>query len=415
MKSETIFEQHKEYILPVIAFDKTIIERGQGTYVYDVDGNEIIDLNGGQFCTIFGHSNPKLAELMAKVAGTLQHTNTATLSTHVLEAMKDLNAIMPEMNAKSILLATGSEAIEFALRYAKHITKKDGVVSFTIGYHGLTMGSQTVTYGGIYAKPHIEQAYSIETPKNMDKQEDSSSILEELKHLCEVKEIACVILEPIVSVGGMYVQTKEFLEEVKTICEANNVLLIFDECQTGFGRTGEWFGYQKIGVAPHIMVTAKGFGLGYPVSLVAIDNQYVEGFPPLVHYSSHQNDPFSAMITKFGIEYIKENNLLSYVSETGDYFFSELEKLSERNDYFSKPRGKGLMLACDILIDGVSDYRKLSADFREHLLLNNNLMLQATNGGQTLRFLPSYEITKEQIDTVISIIDEQSKVFFTDN
>ena len=287
----------------------------------------------------------------------------------------------------------------------------DGVISFSVGYHGLTLGAQTVTYAGIHAKPWIKEAYSIETPKNLTGNDDYSRQIVKLATLCKEKEIGCVILEPIVSVGGMYVQTKEFLEQVKIICEENDVILIYDECQTGFGRTGKWFGYQEIGVVPHVMVTAKGFGLGYPISMVSVDSKYVDGYPPLVHFSSHQNDPFSAMVVDFGIEYIIEKNLLPYVKTTGTYFYDKLEKLHNINEYFSKPRGKGLMLGCDLQIESIDDYRKISADFREYLLLEYNLMIQATNGGRTLRFLPSYEISRDEINKVVDILDVASRNF----
>jgi len=409
--SEQLLKDHADYILPVINFEKPILERGKGSYVYDVDGNKIMDLNGGQFCNILGHSNPKFVEMMSTITNSISHTSTSTLTTQVLAVMKKINGIMPEMNAKNILLATGAEAVEFALRYSKHITQKNGVVSFSVGYHGLTLGAQTVTYAGVHAKPWVKEAYSIETPKNLNGNDDYSQPIKKLAALCSENEIACVILEPIVSVGGMYVQTKEFLEQVKVICEENNVILIYDECQTGFGRTGKWFGYQSVCVTPHIMVTAKGFGLGYPISMVSVDSKYVDGCPPLVHFSSHQNDPFSAMVVDFGIEYIIENNLLTNVELNGKYFYEKLDELHENNDHFSKPRGKGLMLGCDLQIEGVSDYRKISADFREYLLLEHNLMIQATNGGRTLRFLPSFEISKEEIDKVVFMLDLASREF----
>lgn len=405
-KSQDIYNEYKEYVLPVIPIEKPIILQGSGMYVYDLDGNKIMDLNGGQFCTIFGHSNDKFAEMMKNIANSIQHTNTSTLTLKTLEALKEINEVMPELNPQSIFLATGSEAIEFALRYAKFATKRKGVVAFDIGYHGLTLGSQSVTFGGIYANPIVEEIFTIKTPKDNN---SNDIILEEFEAICKNNEIAAVVLEPIVSVGGMYVQTTDFLSKIKEICEKHQILLIFDECQTGFGRTGEWFAYQKIGVVPDILVSAKGIGLGYPVSLVAIKDEVAKNYPCPVHYSSHQNDPFSAEIVSFGINYINEYHLLTQVKKMGNYFKEQLEKLSKESKYYSSPRGEGLMLGCDLIIDGYTDYRELSAKFREYLLSEENLMIQATNGGQTLRFLPAYTITEEEIDFVVEKLKKISE------
>ena len=301
-KSQEFFKENKKYILPVINFEEPILVKGEGNYVFDLDDNKILDLNGGQFCTILGHSNPELKAVINQIGDTIQHTNTATLTKNTIEAMKEVHKLMPELDARTIFLATGSESVEFAIRYAKHITGKNGMVCFDIGYHGLTLGSQSITYGGVHARPQITEIFSIKTPTHKTTIIELRTIITEFEQICKNNQIAALIIEPVVSVGGMYVQSKDFINELKTICLKYSVLLIFDECQTCMGRTGEWFGYQSLGVTPDIVVAAKGIGLGYPVGLVSINNKYVENYPPLIHYSSHQNDPFSAQIVSFIIK-----------------------------------------------------------------------------------------------------------------
>lgn len=411
-KSKKYFDEYEKYILPVIHFKQPIIERASGVYVYDMDGNEILDLNGGQFCTIFGHSNPEIKKKFDEINTTIQHTNTATLTTQVLKAMKKVHDIMPEMNAKTIFLATGSESVEFAIRYAKHITNKTGLVCFDIGYHGLTLGAQSITYSGVHARPLVSNTHSIPTPKGGERPEELENILKKFRDICENNSIAAFIVEPVVSVGGMYVQDTLFFSKIKEICREFNVLLIFDECQTCLGRTGEWFGYQTIDVVPDIVVAAKGLGLGYPVGMVSISDEYVTNYPSIVHYSSHQNDPFSAEVISLGIDYIQENDILEKVNAKGEYFMQKLEELRRETHLLGQPRGVGLMLACDLEIEGVTDYRKISEEFIDYLLENYHLMIQATNGGKTLRFLPSYLITESEIDKTVGSLKNGIETFF---
>jgi|GEM_PF-6366317 len=404
-KSQEFFKENKKYILPVINFEEPILVKGEGNYVFDLDDNKILDLNGGQFCTILGHSNPELKAVINQIGDTIQHTNTATLTKNTIEAMKEVHKLMPELDARTIFLATGSESVEFAIRYAKHITGKNGMVCFDIGYHGLTLGSQSITYGGVHARPQIAEIFSIKTPTHKTTISELRTIITKFEQICKNNQIAALIIEPVVSVGGMYVQNKDFINELKTICLKYNVLLIFDECQTCMGRTGEWFGYQSLGVTPDIVVAAKGIGLGYPVGLVSINNKYVEGYPPLIHYSSHQNDPFSAQIVSFIIQYMKENQTLTHIQKISNYFMKKLEELHTINQHFSSPRGIGLMLAVDLEIVGMTDYRDFSAKFIKYLLKEHKIMIQATNGGQTLRCLPGYLITNSEIDETIKALD----------
>lgn len=407
-KSQQLKDQYLDYALNIIGFEDTIITAGQGTYVFDADGNKIMDLNGGQFCAILGHGNKELSEFMAQKASEIQHTNTGTLAYSTMQALKIMHDITPEMDSRSIILSTGAEAIEFALRYAKNVVQKTGIVCFKNGYHGLTLGAQSVTYGGVFAKPVQSDIYALDCPLTDATTQELDEVINQFKSILEnCDNIACALFEPIVSVGGMHVQQTYFMKAIKELCQKHGVVLIFDECQTGFGRTGHWFYYQAIDVVPDILVCAKGIGLGYPVSTVTITKQLIDQLTiPYSHYCSHQNDPFSANVINFGYDYITKHNVLEQVQASGTYFYNELLRLSQKHSILSKPRGKGLMLGQDLILPGVSDYRKISADFRHHLL-TKGIMMQATNGGQTLRYLPTYLITKEEIDLFINIFDQE--------
>lgn len=392
------------YLIPVIPFHEQILTRGEGSFVYDTKGDKYLDLNSGQFCTVLGHSNPELVECVKNSSSRLVHTSSGMISDSVLKVSKQLNEISGRMDARSILLSTGAEAVEFAIRYAKHLTGREGLVCFEKGYHGLTLGTQSITFGGRYTAPHVEQIFSIPVPSCNDY---DTSILA-LKNIIDNDgdAIAAVVLEPIVSVGGMIFPEAAFFQKVSSLCKSKGILLVFDESQTGFGRTGSWFCYQEYDVIPDMVICSKGIGMGYPVSAVLFRGGLCEeNHMTMTHYSSHQNDPFAASIISFGIDYIERNHLLSSNKEKGIYFLDKLKELSKISPIFTRPRGHGMMLGLDIEIPGVTNYRTIYQKVYD-LAAQKRLLIQGTDGGRVLRFLPDYLISHENIDFCINVLGE---------
>lgn len=390
------------FLIPVIPFHEQVISRGAGSHIFDENGKEYLDLNCGQFCTILGHSNPDLADCVSKISKTLTHTSSGILSDIVIKNAARLNEISGELDASSILLSTGAEAVEFAIRYAKHITQKSGLICFEKGYHGLTLGTQSITYGGKYAYPNIVNVFSVPIPKQDNEVEEC---LEELEQIVEKnrENLAAIVMEPIVSVGGMIFPSKKYFNEARIICDKNEVLLIFDESQTGFGRTGSWFCYQELNVIPDMVICSKGIGMGYPISTVLFNRKLRSEKITMTHYSSHQNDPFAAGIVSFGIDYITRNKLLDSNKEKGEKFFKGLVKVCNNNNLFRNPRGHGLMLGMDFYIEGVSDYRPIYAKVYDQTA-EKGVLLQGTDGGRVLRFLPDYLIPQEDINFCMNVL-----------
>lgn len=389
------------YLIPVVPFHEQMISYGTGSYIFDDAGKRYLDLNSGQFCTILGHSNAELVKTVEEISKKIVHTSSDMVSETVLRTAQKLNEISGRMNAYSILLSTGAEAVEFAVRYAKHITGKEGLVCFEKGYHGLTLGTQSITFGGRYAYPKVSSVFSVPIPNgsNVDSCMDQFE-----KTIVKNKNIlAAVVMEPIVSVGGMIYPSADYFAAVRDICDKHNILLIFDESQTGFGRTGSWFCYQEFDVLPDMVVCSKGIGMGYPVSAVLFSGKLREREITMTHYSSHQNDPFAAGIVAFGIDYIKKNQLLKSNKEKGKIFLEKLEKLCSVCEWYRHARGHGMMLGLDIYLPGVSNYRPVYRNLYEQAA-SMGVLLQSTDGGRVLRFLPDYLLTCEDMDTCIDIL-----------
>jgi 4-aminobutyrate aminotransferase-like enzyme len=398
---------YPNYLIPVIPFSDIVISHGKGSYIFDVHGEKYLDLNSGQFCTIFGHTNSNLLDKINKSSYKIVHTASNILTEDVLTCSKAIYDISGDMNAYSIILNTGAEVIEFCLRYAKYIQNKTGIVCFENGYHGLTLGAQSVTYSGSYARPKIDYIYPFPVPDTFIDEENLDLMCDNFnKLLRENDNIAAVLMEPIVSVGGMIIPPPRWFKYVRKLCYDYNILLIFDECQTGFGRLGNWFAYQKYGVIPDMVATAKGIGQGYPVALAMFRNTLIPNSSfGMTHYSSHQNDPFAANIINYSVEYIEHNNIMQQVDIKGTYFKNKLFELQKENNLVKNARGCGLMLGIDLHFNGVEDYRNIYKNIYNNML-KRNVIIQGTNGGKTIRFLPDYLIELSDIDFALNTLNE---------
>ena len=193
------------YLLPVITFEPVVMDHGKGSYLYDTEGRPYLDLNSGQFCTVLGHRDEESAEAVNRAAQKLAHTASNVLSTPVVQCAERIHQISGGMRAYSILLSTGSEGVEFAIRYGKYLKEKSGIICFEKGYHGLTLGAQSVTYAGRFAVPQIGEVFTVPVPETFAKREELGKLVEQFEdlaeHVCE--RVALVLMEPVVSVGGM--------------------------------------------------------------------------------------------------------------------------------------------------------------------------------------------------------------------
>lgn len=398
----------ENYLLPVISFEPAVMERGKGSYVYDTEGKAYLDLNSGQFCTVLGHCNEEIMDAVRSSMEKLSHTGSNILAKPVVECAGKIHQISREMKAYSILLSTGAEAVEFAIRYGKHLKKKPGVICFDKGYHGLTLGTQSVTYSGKFAVPPVKEVYAVPVPDTFASREELEELVEQFEKLAarQGDNIALVLMEPVVSVGGMLFPDAWYFKQIRQICDRYGLLLVLDESQTGFGRLGTWFAYEQLEIVPDIVVLAKGIGQGYPVSMVLFREELVpeEGFA-MTHYSSHQNDAFAASVVNAGIDYMEKYRVLEGIKEKGDYFLNSLQQLVRKNEHIVKARGHGLMLGAELNFEGVRNYRNIYHQIYTEMM-HRGVMIQGTNGGMTLRFLPDYLIEKEAIDFALATLDE---------
>ena len=419
-KSLQYWERYGQHLLIATDYKDPVIHRALGCEIEDIDGNSFIDLESGQICALLGHQHPKYIEKMIAQIETLMHVGTAFMSPPVLEAAQRINKISPPTLTKSIILSTGAEANECAFRIAKIYTGKQGIVGFHKGYAGLTLA--TMNAGGNTQNSSLELpgAFKLLAPDCLHCAVASTfpecdflclKVSAELLAVHCLDSVAAFIVEPILSAGGMIFPPPGYFQRLKDVAASFNALLIADEAQTGMGRTGRWFGLDHDAVEPDILVLSKGVGGGFPASAVVVSEIIADTImAEFSNFSSHQSDPISAAAISTVIDIIQDEGLVANAAETGTYFKSNLDLLSQRHSIIANVRGKGLMIGFDAqgLPDNGLSQEQVGLIF-ESICRQLGVHLKSIHSGKTFRLLPPLSISKQEIDKIIVVFDDAMK------
>jgi len=418
-KSLELWEKYGQYLLMAMPYADGLIQEAHGCTLKDLDGNETLDLAAGQFCTILGHSHPKFIEKVVEQMRLVVHVGSQFLSPIVLEAAEKFASVAPGKLKRSMIFSTGTEANECAISIAKKYTKKNGVIGFNRGYYGLSLTTKSLTsiFGGRFGDgPSVPESYRLlaphcfHCPVNNHFPECNIVCLDSSleSSVPSAQDIAAIIIEPIISAGGMIVPPPGYLRALKDFAQRHEALLIVDEAQTGFGRTGKWFGVEHHDVEPDILVISKGAGGGFPVSGFITTDEIAdkvqnEGFG---HLASHQMDPLSAVALATLIDIVREEGLVERAAETGAYFKGRLEELKAKHAMVADVRGQGLMLGMEISTGSAGGNDGLLALGIVSLCKQKRVHLTYSYFEPVLRFIPPLTLTRDQVDFAINALDE---------
>ena len=414
------WEKYGDFILLAMPYDDAVIVKARGATVTDADGNEVIDLTSGQFCSILGHNHPKLIERIKAQMDQVLHTSTDALSPVVFETAAKLAAVAPGELRKSLFLSTGSEANEAAFRIAKIATGKTGIVGLSQGYYGISLATSNAGLGwgrGPASAPGVPDTFRLLTPYCMRCPVGATfpecdvrclQTSEALLHT-QVEGVAAFIVEPILSGGGMIVPPPGYLRRLYDLSRKCGALLIADEAQTGFGRTGKWFGVEHDGVVPDIITFCKTAGGGFPVSGVITTDAVARklGARGFSHLSSHQSDPVGAAALGAVIDIVREEGLVDRAEEMGRYFRDRLLELKARQPVIADVRGMGLMIGVELVCDPAT--REPAEDLGpvvRALCLRKGVHVGYTTMSHIFRLMPPLTITKEELDRAVDVFDE---------
>ncbi len=412
-----LWQRHGENLLLLQPFMDTIIVGGDGCYMLDADGNRILDLAAGQFCSILGYSHQRFIQRLQEQLGELLHIGDQYVSPGVLKAASRLAGVAPGNLSKVIFLSTGSEANECAMRIAKTVTGRTGMLGFSRGYYGISLATRNLSSisdhpGKTDFQPAPVQQDKLITPTchrcpvQLQHPSCSAACLDTSLDLLSshLENVAAVIVEPVLSAGGMIFPPKDYLQKLYAAAHEFGALFIVDEAQTGFGRCGEWFDIQNYGIEPDIMVISKTGGNGYPAAAVIVSDAVAEKLESsnFTHLSSHQNDPVAAAAVHAVIDIVEEERLVEHSRAMGQYFMTALRGLQEKHRLIADVRGRGLMIGMELAADGSDTLAFRMAMLCEHM----GLHVTFSYFEPVIRFIPPLIISAKEIDAAIGIMDE---------
>ncbi|MDO4496816.1 MAG: aminotransferase class III-fold pyridoxal phosphate-dependent enzyme [Bacteroidales bacterium] len=356
-------------------FDVTV-DRGQGAYVYDDKGQEYLDFYGGHAVISIGHCHPKYLQAMQEQAAKLSFYSNAVKNPLQVQLAEKLGKMCGYDDYQLFLINSGAEANENALKLASFYTGKKKIIAFGHAFHGRTSAAVNVTQN-----PKIQAPINATFPVDFFELGD----IEGIKQSIAGGDVAAVIIEGISGVGGIHVPTVEFMQELRKVTEENNVVLILDEIQSGYGRSGKFFAHQWYGIQPDIITVAKGIANGYPFAGVLISPKFVPVYGQLG--TTFGGNHLGCALASAVLDVMAEENLVENAREMGEYLMEGLKKMNIPG--LKELRGKGLMIG----IEFEYPYKEV----RNRLLYEQHVFTGAA-GTNVLRILPPLIITKKECD-----------------
>jgi len=405
-------------------FTREIIDRAQGSFLFTEDGRRILDFTSGQMSAILGHSHPEIVATVRRQVGKLDHLFSGMLSRPVVDLARRLAETLPAPLEKALLLTTGAESNEAALRMAKLVTGKHEIVSFARSWHGMTQAAASATYSagrkgygpaapGHFAIP-VPNAYrpDFTTP---DGELDWRRQLDfgfEMIDAQSVGSLAACLVEPILSSGGVIEPPPGYFAALREKCRERGMLLILDEAQTGLCRTGTWYAFERDGVVPDILTLSKTLGAGLPLAAVLTSAEIEQeahdrGY---LFFTTHVADPLVAAVGNTVLDVLARDRLDERATELGGVLRRGLEGIAARHDVVGDIRGRGLLAGLELVVDRET---KQSSDELGALVTRRCLELglhmnivQLPGMGGVFRIAPPLTATEEEISLGVTILDE---------
>jgi len=382
----TDVEGEDSYLLNVYQRFPITVERGDGATIWDADGKKYIDCMGGYGVGIIGYSNKKVIAEIEEQLKKIMVCHMSVYNNCRLRFLRKLTHIAPPGVTKIFFSNSGAESVEAALKFARKCSQKPGIISMYGGYHGKTFGALSVTHNAKYRKSFVPLLDNIKfIPYG-----NVGSLIDAIDD-----KTGTVILEPIQGETGVILPPDGFLNSVRKICDEKNVVLIFDEIQTGLGRTGKMWAGEHWETVPDIMCIAKGIAAGIPMGVTFLKPKVAEAMRVGEHSSTFAGNPIACAAGNAVLDVISEGNLVKRAAEIGNHFKCGLLELKERHPIIREVRGLGMMLAMemrfdvrDILLDGIK-----------------NGLLMLYSGRNIIRLLPPLIMDKGMVDQALSVMN----------
>jgi 4-aminobutyrate aminotransferase / (S)-3-amino-2-methylpropionate transaminase / 5-aminovalerate transaminase len=419
--SDTI-QKYRDYVMTgfVKSVAPLVIEKASGAVIIDVNGREYLDCFAGISVVNAGHCNPQVIAAAKAQMDKLIHGSSYLYHVQpVADLAEKIAQIAPRGLTKTFFGNGGAEAIEGALKLARLYTGKHEFIALQTSFHGRSFGALSVTgnmgrkkRGGPYGAgvafapaPYVYRSQWPNEPEECGRQ--CARAIEDTIRFATSGDVAAFIAEPVLGEGGIIVPPLNYFKEVKKVLDQYGILFIADEVQSGFARTGKMFAIEHYGVAPDILVTAKGIADGFPLSAFTTRPEIAAAYKPGDHLSTFGGNPVCCAAALANIEFMEHEQLPARALETGAYAMKKLRELQKQNPLIGEIRGLGLMIGVELVKDGKLTPAAVEAEaIRDSLLRQGVLVGVGGAYGNVVRFQPPLVITREQIDQAIGAFGE---------
>ena len=397
-----------------------VMSHGQGSKVWDVDGNRFIDFMAGIAVTSTGHCHPVVVQAIKDAADKFLHISSDFYHENMVRLAEKLDEIAPmQGHCKTFFTNSGTESVEGAIKLARQATGRSRFIGFIGAFHGRTMGSLAFTASKVVQQrgffPTMPDVVHIPFPNPyrplLAGDDQGMAVLDYLEHvvfqsLVPPDEVAAVLLEPIQGEGGYIVPPDSFIPGLRRLCDKYGILMIADEVQTGIGRTGKWFAVEHWDVEPDIVVMAKGIASGMPLGAFTAREPLMDKWGAGAHGNTYGGNPVCTAAALATLRLVKEEGMLENAARMGHYIQRRARELMERHPTIGHVRGKGLMVGVELVADRVTKEpaKRVVKDLLQAAFRRGLLLLPC--GVSTIRFMPPLNVSQEILEEGLYIFDQ---------
>lgn len=419
------FDDYKSYFSPALAkATDLVMVSGKGCYLTDVNGDTYLDFVQGIAVNALGHSHPKVVEAICEQSKKLINASFNLVNFEsTLKLAKRISELAPG-NLGSIFFSNGgAEANDGAIKLAKAYTKRPSIIAFKGSFHGRTIGATAVTASNSkyrkYYEPHMGGVYFATypcvdlCPKGFDEAQRAQYCLDEIESLFRYvvapDTVAAILMEPVMGEGGYVVPPIEFVKGIRELCDKHGILLIFDEIQAGYGRTGKMFASENYGVVPDIMTLGKAIAGGLPMSAIVSTPEIMEEWHAGMHGTTFGGNPVAATAANAVLDEFEDGSLIANCNEMGAYLKEKLCELKDKYSFISDVRGLGLMVAIEFSHEDGTPAPELWTKIKKSCQDKKMLTLNCGVHGNGMRFATPLNVTKKELDEGLSILESALK------
>jgi 4-aminobutyrate aminotransferase len=416
-KAKAMIDRDSQVISPSYPRDYPfVMSHGRGTEVWDVDGNRFLDFAAGIAVCSTGHAHPQVVGAIREAAGKFVHISSDYWHEEMIGLAERLARVAPFGEpAMSFFCQSGTESVEGALKLARYVTGRPRFIGFLGGFHGRTMGSLSFTSSKYTQQkgfaPTMPGVTHVPYPNSYRPlfagADQGEAVLDYIRMLFDrsvpPSEVAAVLVEPIQGEGGYLVPPEGFLSGLRALCDEHGILLIFDEVQSGVGRTGKMFASEHFGVRPDIMTLAKGLGSGVPIGAVLAKRSIMQQWKRGAHGNTFGGNPIACAAANATLDLVS-GGLMANAAQVGDYFTGRLREMARDYPCIGEIRGRGLMIGVELIQPGPD---RAPAKALVEAIINrgyHNGVLLLSCGVSTLRFMPPLSVSKAEIDEVVGLL-----------